>query len=70
MFLRSDKSLYKLLTAYFVPSLFVLHESNYVIVGDPDVYKRQAGDYTHHGNFQGTKVQGLGATVFLSLIHI
>ena len=25
---------------------------------------RVAGDYTHHGNFQGTKVQGLGATVF------
>ena len=21
---------------------------------------RVAGDYTHHGNFQGTKVQGLG----------
>ena len=25
---------------------------------------RVAGDYTHHGNFQGTKVQGLGATGF------
>ena len=23
-----------------------------------------AGDYTHHGSFQGTKVQGVGATVF------
>ena len=25
---------------------------------------RVAGDYTHHGKFQGTQVQGLGATVF------